>query len=243
MKQNTSWENEFVLGNYQKDLILPNLLRLLDIKKGETILDLGCGPGFFAKEFSKKGAKIIGADIAEELILIAKKNFPEGDFSVSPADNLKSVKDKSVDKITLILAIQNMENLQGVFAECNRVLKPNGKLFLVMNHPAFRVPKASSWGWDEENKIQYRRIGSYISESKTKIQMHPGENPDEFTLSFHRSLQVYFKALQKSGFSVTRLEEWNSNKKSEPGPRREAEDRIRKEIPLFLFLEARKDLK
>ena len=44
-------------GTYQKEVILPNLLRLLNIKKGEVILDLGCGPGFFAAEFLKKGLK------------------------------------------------------------------------------------------------------------------------------------------------------------------------------------------
>ena len=135
-----------------------------------------------------------------------------------------------------------MENVQGVFNECGRVLKENGKLFLVMNHPAFRIPKASGWEWDAKNKIQYRRIDSYLSESREKIDMHPSagsrKSASDYTLSFHRPLQFYFKALQKAGFSVNRLEEWNSNKKSEPGPRATAENKIRKEIPLFLFLEA-----
>ncbi len=41
--------------------------------------------------------------------------------------------------------------------------------------------------------------------------------------------------LAKHGFAVTRLEEWISNKKSQKGPRVTAEDKARKEIPLFLF--------
>ena len=53
-------------------------------------------------------------------------------------------------------------------------------------------------------------------------------------------LQVYFKALKRAGFAVTGLEEWISNKKSEAGPRAKAEDKARKEIPLFMMIEATK---
>ncbi|MDD5430889.1 MAG: methyltransferase domain-containing protein [Candidatus Pacebacteria bacterium] len=245
--QKTSWSNiagwydELLKGEstYQKDLILPNLLRLMEIKKGEIVLDLACGQGFFAREFNKNGAHVIGADISKKLIEIAKKDSPqEIKYEIAPADNLKFLLSKSVNKITIILAIQNIENIGGVFKECARVLKEGGRLFLVVNHPAFRVPKQSGWGWDEQSKIQYRRIEEYLSESKVKILMHPGDKEGENTISFHRPLQVYFKALEKSGLRVSCLEEWNSNKKSQPGPRAAAENKARKEFPLFLFIEA-----
>lgn len=230
-------------GTYQKDLILPNLLRLLEIKKDETILDLACGQGFFARkiyeEFYKKGVRVIAADVSKELVVIAKKNSPkEIKFEVTPANNLNFLPANSVDKITLVMAIQNIEDVSGVFKECYRVLKLSGKLLIVMNHPAFRVPKESSWEYDEKNKIQYRRVDGYLSESKVKIQMHPGDKPSEYTISFHRPLQFYFKLLGKNNFCVSRLEEWNSNRKSQPGPRAVAEDKSRKEIPLFIFIEA-----
>ena len=38
-------------GSYQRDLILPNVLRLMEIKKGDAVLDVACGQGFFAREF------------------------------------------------------------------------------------------------------------------------------------------------------------------------------------------------
>ncbi|MDO8442907.1 MAG: class I SAM-dependent methyltransferase [bacterium] len=231
-------------GTYQKDLILPNLIRLMDIKRGDVVLDLACGQGFFSREFLKAGAKVMGVDVARELIHLAseitKKEMPDAkaEFITSPADDLSFIKEKSIDKIVIVLAIQNIENVAGVFKECQRVLKPSGKLFLVLNHPAFRIPKQSSWQWDEKTNDQYRRIDQYLSESKIEIQMHPGDKPEEKTISFHRPLQYYFKFLGKNGFAVDRLEEWNSNKKSQPGPRAKAEDKIRKEIPIFMFLEA-----
>lgn len=238
------WYDKMLEGKentYQKTVILPNIIRLMNIKKGETILDLACGTGFFTREFFKKGAKAIGADISPELIKIANKNSPkEITYFVLPADNLGSIKDKTIDKIALILAIQNTENISGVFSECSRVLKDGGKMFLVMNHPAFRIPKKSEWGFEEKNKIQYRRVDEYMSESKIKIEMHPGNNRGESTISFHRPLQVYFKMLKKNSFCVSGLEEWISDKKSRPGPRSASEDKARKEFPMFLFIEAEK---
>ena len=256
------WYNELLEekpDSYQTAVILPNLLRLLDIKKGEKVLDLACGQGFFAREFAGQGAKVVGADIAKELIALAEKNTPKDlkkkiSYLVSAADRVKNLENSSFDKAVIILALQNMEKVNEVLQECARVLKPEGKLFLVLNHPAFRVLKESGWGWDPSvpreysgpsteiragvKGVQYRRIDKYLSESAVKIQMHPGENPEEKTISFHRPLQFYFKALNKAGFCVNKLEEWNSNKKSGPGPRAEAENRARKEIPLFLCLEA-----
>lgn len=140
----------------------------------------------------------------------------------------------------MILSIQNIENISGVFSKCKRILKDSGKIFLVINHPVFRIPKQSSWGFDEKNKIQYRRMDEYMSESKIKIEMNPGKINTERTVSFHHPLQVYFKILKKNGFCVTGLEEWISDKKSQPGPRAESEDKARKEFPLFLFIETTK---
>lgn len=245
----TSWgnvadwyDNLIENGNnsYQKKLILPNLIRLLEIKKGEIIVDIACGQGFFTNEFAKKGAKVIGTDISPELINIASEHRSNLtiEYHVSPADNLSFIKNESIDKVIVILSLQNIGNANDVIKEVSRVLKAKGKLFMVLNHPVFRIPKKSSWGWDDKLKIQYRRLDSYLSESKEPIQMHPGEKPWEKTISFHRPLQFYFKTLSKNGFLVSRLEEWNSHKVSENGPKKYAEDKARREFPLFLFLEA-----
>jgi ubiquinone/menaquinone biosynthesis C-methylase UbiE len=234
-------------GTYQKEVILPNLLRLVDPKAGVSIIDIACGQGFFSRAFAEKGASVVGADIARELIDFAKKNSPESiTYHAAPADKLSFAKNETFDKAVLVLAIQNIENIQGTFAEAFRALKSGGKLHIVLNHPAFRIPGRSDWGWDEANSKQYRRLDAYMSENAGKIDMTPGEKDEakkKFTVSFHRPLQVYFKALTKAGFTVTRLEEWISHKKSQAGPRSVEEDRIRKEIPMFLYMEVGKNEK
>jgi len=234
-------------GTYQKELILPNMLRLMNIRRGDAVLDLACGQGFFSKEFAKKGARVIGVDTSPALIDRARRPAPGASappdpaaliFYVTHGDSLPFLKNESIDKIAIVLALQNMEHIAGVFRECARVIARNGSLHVVINHPAFRIPQGSSWGWDEKEKMQYRRIDRYLSESKVKIQTHPGDRPEDYTWSFHRPLQFYVKALHKAGFAVRALEEWNSHKKSERGPRSKAEDKARKEIPLFLYFEA-----
>jgi len=250
MKKDTSWEDQAAWyeallknpkGTYQQEVILPNLLRLAKIKKGQTILDLACGPGFFSRAFHAAGAKVIGVDLSKKMIDFARKNSsPEIKYYVSDASCLEFIKDGSIDLVVIILAIQNIENINAVFKECHRVLKTKGKLMIVMNHPAFRIPQLSDWLWDEKKKIQARRVDQYLTEAKLKIKTHPGKKESGYTISFHRPLQFYFKTLNNQGFVVTRLEEWISPKKSEKGPRQGAEDRARKEFPLFLFLEGMK---
>lgn len=250
MKKDTSWNKvanwydkllEKDDDSFQQKVILPNLLRSIKLDKNQVILDLACGQGFFSRIIAEGGAKVVASDISPELINLAKKHKSQPiDYHVAPADNISFCADKSVDQIIIILALQNIKNVDGVFKECARVLKEKGSLFLVLNHPAYRTPKVSSWQWDEVEKVQYRRLDAYLSEFQTEIDMHPGQKNSEKTVSFHRPLQWYFKMLRKHGLAVTKLEEWISHREPTRGPRFTAEDRARKEFPLFLFLEGRK---
>jgi len=236
--------------SFQAKVILPNLSRILDLKPGMKVLDIACGQGFFARTFEQAGAEVSAADISPELIVLAKKKSPASTagkpaiaYHVAAADSMPFAADGSFDAAVIVLAVQNIENIQGALAESARILRKGGRLVLVLNHPAFRIPKESSWEWDEKTGKQFRRIDSYLSDAKIKIDMTPGElDPmkKKSTISFHRPLQSYFKSLNKAGFVVSRLEEWISHRKSQKGPRAIEEDRLRKEIPMFLMLEATK---
>lgn len=265
------WYDDLLEQNqdsYQKNVLMPNLIRIINPTEGMTILDCACGQGYFSRAFANNGARVMASDISVELIEKAKAHKEiksEGhnnqkinedsnidskikiknsiEYHVASADNLNFIADESVDVVTIILALQNIENLQGTFNECARVLKTGGRMVFVINHPTFRIPKRSDWGWDEMSDMQFRRLDAYMSDSKVEIDMTPGETNSGKkvkTVSFHRPLQVYFKALNKSGLAVIRLEEWVSHKKSQTGPRAVEEDRMRKEIPMFLCVEVRK---
>lgn len=245
-----SWYDQLLKNDdsYQAKVIVPNLLRILDLKKDEKVYDLACGQGYFANIFAKMGACVVASDLSKKLIETAKENSKlirnDGgkiSFYISPAHRAQFLKNNEIDTIVVVLAIQNIENISEVLAECHRVLKNNGRMILVLNHPAFRVPQASDWYFTDG--VQSRIVSKYLSESKISIDMTPGEkNPKKKikTISFHRSLQYYVKLFSKNGFAITRLEEWISHKQSENGPRQLAEDKARKEIPLFMCIEVKK---
>ncbi len=246
VKESTSWGgvadwySEHLEGGetYHAKVILPNLLRLVHPAKGTRILDLACGEGFIARSFREKEASVVGVDVAPELISRAVEKGGGVTYHVAAAHRLSFAENGSFDVVTCVLALQNMENVDDVLKEVARVLTPGGRLFLVLNHPVLRIPKRSSWGFDEKVGFQYRRLDGYYIPAKEKMLMHPGKSK-EFTWSFQRSLESQCKSLFKAGFAVTGLEEWVSHKESEKGPRAKAEDRARKEFPLFMTLEAR----
>ncbi|MFA6608790.1 MAG: methyltransferase domain-containing protein [Candidatus Paceibacterota bacterium] len=230
---------------YHTKVIFPNLIRILGDVTGKNILDLACGQGIFSQQLSEKGANVTGVDIGKELIAIAEEKNKETKNKVkyftTKSDDLYMLKDKTFDIVVCILALQNIEELQNTINEASRVLVVGGKLIVVLNHPAFRNPKQTYWGYNEKDNVQYRRVDEYMSESHVRIDMTPGSVKDKkFTVSFHRPLQVYIKALTKNSLVVTRLEEWISHRESERGTRKKAEDKSRKEIPLFMCIEVMK---
>jgi SAM-dependent methyltransferase len=234
------WYSDHLEGSdtYHAKVILPNLLRIVDPKKGVQVMEIGCGEGFFARAFAKAGATVIASDIGKELIAVAKEKGGGPEYVVSPAENLSWAKSHSQNVVVGVLTLQNMEKIEPVFKEVARVLRDGGRFIFVLNHPTFRIPKKTAWGFDEEGNIQYRRVDAYLSASREKMDMHPGKKGSRsVTYSFHRSLQDYVKALRASGLAITRLEEWISHKTSEPGPRAHAENIARKEFPLFMCIE------
>ncbi len=247
-KKNTSWEAvadwyDALLtseNTYQTRVILPNLLRLMHIKKGDAIVDIACGQGFFSAAFAASGARVTGVDISPSLLEKAKSSVPTGLFYKSNAEAMPFLKSNFFDAAVCVLGLQNIEKAHTTIAEAARALKPGRSLFIVLNHPAFRIPNHSEWGWDENKKIQYRRIEEYMHESKSVIAMHPSDPHSATTVSFHRPLQYYSKACATAGLSIVRMEEWVSDKVSAPGPRAKAENEARSQFPLFLFLQLEK---
>lgn len=250
MKKSTSWGSvaewydEHLSGEdtYHAKVIAPNFVRMVGAGQGMRVLDIGCGEGYFTRLLGQSGAEVAGADIAPELIQKARQQSHTIAFYAAAADKLAFAKDHSFDVVTCVLALQNMENIEPVMKEIARVLRPEGKFVFVLNHPAFRIPKRSGWGWDEGTKTQYRRLDAYLSAAREKMDMTPGKSGEHaYTYSFHRSLQDHMKALAGAGFVITRIEEWISHRASEKGPRQAAEDKARKEFPLFLAVEARRN--
>ncbi len=246
----TSWENVAewygthlsAPGTYQSEVVWPGAMKLLGVGAGKTFLDVACGEGSFAQLISKQGGGVVGIDASPTLVRQAQmKHIRNAEFFVADASRgTKEIGSLMFDGAAIVLALQNIENMPGVFATVSKLLKKNAPFVIVLNHPAFRIPRQSSWGFEEQRKMMYRRVDSYLEENAIPMQMHPGDAPGVKTTSYHRPISSYISALSTAGFMVDEMEEWISHKESTSGPKARAENRIRKEIPMFLAIRARK---
>lgn len=226
-------------SEYHREVVLPGVLRLLDPKPGQKLVDLGCGQGVLCRLLRQRGAEVTGLDAAQNLIHLARERGPaEIRYEVADVRELGFLPPATFDAAACVLAIQNIHPIAPVLEGASRALAPAGRLVLVMMHPCFRGTKESSWGWDEQKKVQFRRVDRYLVPRKTPIVTRPGAAPDEYTWTFDKPIESYVKSLRSAGFVIDALEEWPSHKTSTSGPRAAAENVARKEIPMFLALRA-----
>jgi ubiquinone/menaquinone biosynthesis C-methylase UbiE len=109
------------------------LLVSLDLRHGDTVLDVGCGPGMdlpvMADAVTTSG-RVIGVDVDPTMVAAARSllnYYPQvevrrGDAHALPVD------DGTADRARMDRALQHVENPSDVLAELHRVLKPGGLL-------------------------------------------------------------------------------------------------------------------
>jgi ubiquinone/menaquinone biosynthesis C-methylase UbiE len=226
-------------SEFHQHVVLPGALRLLDPQKGQAVCDIACGQGVLCRLLAERGMEVTGVDAAEPLVRLARERGPAHiRYAVADARDLSFLPGENFNAIACLLALQNIHPIAPVFGEVARLLKSAGRFVFVIMHPCFRGPKETSWGWDEQAKVQYRRVDRYLLPRKAPIVAHPGQKTGEYTWTFHEPMQAYVRAARNAGLLIDALEEWASHKQSSSGPRAAAENRARKEIPMFLAMRA-----
>ena len=238
-------------SDHHENLLIPGVLRLLETEPEQSVLDIACGQGMLARELAKLGARVVGIDASESLIERAREASPDDDhldYRVGDAEKLAeavSPPEEGFDSAVCMMALMNIADLDVVLAGAAEMLAPGGKFVGVILHPAFRSPKQTSWGWvgaSAENQTQFRRVDAYLSDTATPITMNPGAAAGGAeavtTTTFHRPVSQYVAAARNAGMLIDSIEEWASQRESQPGPRADEENRARREIPMFLAFRA-----
>jgi ubiquinone/menaquinone biosynthesis C-methylase UbiE len=252
-----SWYDQYVGQDgspFHQEVILPGVEKLLRIPKDPitpfTLLDLACGQGVLQRYLQHPHVHHVGMDISESLISLAKKRsldarhrYVHGDATmlINHDGSLNyGFQDATFDAVTILLAIQNISPLSALWKGIKRLLKPDGKCIIVMMHPSFRIPKASSWQWNDKEKRQERIVWSYLSSHEIPITSNPGNALESTTtIHFHRPLQAYVNTLGNAGLLIDHLEEWVSHVAEQTGVKSDALLHAKKEFPMFLALVAR----
>lgn len=233
-------------SDHHQRIILPGVTRLLSLQPGERVLDVACGQGIVSEHLAHKAdIEVLGVDVSERLIEAAnERSTPRTTFRVHDAQQLESLDAEPFDAGVCVMALMNIEDLDAVLSGIASKLKPGGRFVTVISHPSFRVMGASSWGWTHDERtalpVQFRRIDRYMSSGSTPIVMNPGDvakgAPPVTTLTHHRPMSSYVNSGAHAGLLLNACEEWVSDRESEPGPRANAENLAREEIPLFMAL-------
>ncbi|MBD3365872.1 methyltransferase domain-containing protein [candidate division WWE3 bacterium] len=222
-----------------KTYINPVILEILGNLQNKNIMDLACGQGYFSKILADKGAHVLGVDISEKLIEMAKENFAEKveqnkiKFIARNAADLTNVKSNQFDAVVVNMAFHDIKELSEVMAEIARVIQIGGKLVFSIPHPWTHMAKTV-----KEKDNYYLRLENYrkVMEIPNKLYGEEG------IMSYHRPLQFYVERLTEHKFEITDFREISR----EHVRADELDDKeyleFKKEFPSFLVVGAVKRL-
>ena len=154
------------------------------IKKGMTVLDLGCGPGFFSIELARlvgQSGWVIASDLQEGMLQKIKNKIQGTDFEnriiLHKCEADKIGVEQAVDFVLAFYMVHEVSDMERFLYEIESILKPDGRLFIA--EPPFHVSKTKF----EEMIQNIQNIG-----------LTPVERPKTL---FSRSV-IFKKALSRS---------------------------------------------
>jgi ubiquinone/menaquinone biosynthesis C-methylase UbiE len=149
---------------------------------GMSVLELGCGTGYFTRELARSGADVVAIDISPELLEIARANCsaPNIRYEIQNAYEL-SYPDAVFDSVVGSSILHHLE-IEEAIREIYRVLKPGGTIYFTepnMLNPQIAIQKNVPW-----------------------IKRKLGDSPDE-TAFFRQSLR---RLLEQTGYRDVRID-------------------------------------
>lgn len=116
------------------------------VKEGMTVLDFGCGPGFFSIDLARmvgKSGRVIAADLQEGMLQKLRKKIQgtelEGRITLHKCEKNKIGLLEEVDFVLAFYLLHEIPNQETFFNEIESILKPNGQIFIA--EPPFHVSK------------------------------------------------------------------------------------------------------
>jgi SAM-dependent methyltransferase len=182
----------------------PQVMALCEPLAGKLVLDLGCGEGYCSRMLSQRGAHVVGLDLSERMIALAREAEsaePLGiRYDVADATTA-DLGEASVDLVVAVFLFNylGVEQMRKTMANVHRMLKPGGHFVFAVPHPAFAFMRAPAPPF-------YFDVGSagYFSARDSlfggRIWKRDGSALDVQLV--HKTLEDYFAALQMAGFTT-----------------------------------------
>jgi SAM-dependent methyltransferase len=193
------YDREFatsVLGGSAREIVL----RLLGEGPGRLV-DVGCGGGSHAIEFANRGWTVIGVDVSEEQLRLARARGV--DVVRADAASLPFA-DEEFDAAVSMFTHTDVDDFPTVVSEIARVLRPGGRLVYLGTHPCFVGPHSQFVGATGVPKLHpgYRTQGRYTDA--------PGISPEGLRArvgAVHLPLDAFLHAFVGAGFKLETFDE------------------------------------
>lgn len=188
-------------GDAVADPAAQSLMGLLGDVAGSRVLDLACGHGRISRELARRGAQVVGADLAAALIekaCAAEAAAPLGvTYEHADATSPLALQGQVFDAVACNYGLSDIDDLGAALDTVHRVLRSGGALVFSILHPCFP-------GWDEDAPSAWPPGGGYYAErwwlaDNTGFRGRVGSN--------FRMLSTYLNALVRHGFMIEQVEE------------------------------------
>jgi SAM-dependent methyltransferase len=185
---------------YGADIPGEPTLRLLGNVEGKRVLDLGCGAGHNAIALARAGAHVIGVDPSATQIAEARAACEREEIKVelhhAPLAELAFIRADTIDACLSAFGLAATEDVDRVFRQVHRVLRPELPLVLSLPHPAFALI--------EDDGGPPRVTRSYWETA-------PITGPDDAPPEVARTISATFTSLGRANFRVDTLLEPQPN--------------------------------
>ena len=114
-----------------------SVVRALDIKPGERILDLAAGTGTSSEPMTAVGARVVPCDFSLGMLRVGKRRAPHLPFTAGDALKLPFA-DVVFDAVTISFGLRNVADIDAALREMARVTRPGGRLVVCeFSHPTW----------------------------------------------------------------------------------------------------------
>jgi ubiquinone/menaquinone biosynthesis C-methylase UbiE len=208
------WDGRMQAGaTWQRHLIQPSVERLLQLERGERVLEIACGTGEFARRMSELGGRVLAVDFSDGMLERARAHGGAVEYRHADATDeqaLLALGDlASFDAVVSNMAIMDMESIEPMAAASSRLLKPGGRFVFSTLHPAFNSGDVrATVEYDLEGNVPEMhslKVSSYGRPSSAKGVALPGQPVQQWY--FHRPLWMILKPFFDQGFVLDGLEE------------------------------------
>ena len=119
-------------------------------RRGERLLDLGCGTGTYARALAEQGFAVVGLDFAAAMLARARTQTPQARFVQADLNEPLPFQAGAFDHALCVAALQCVRNPHRFLGDVHRVLRPGGMFLLVAVVPDSRPRRPAGHGLAEQ---------------------------------------------------------------------------------------------